>query len=117
MSTHDRRKELRSQYKQTHTEAGVYRVVNTQTGKALLGSSANLPSMRNKMDFARSTGSPGALDYRLRKDIEQYGIDAFDLEILEILETKPEMTQQQVRDDLATLEALWREQQDPATLY
>jgi hypothetical protein len=39
------------------------------------------------------------------------------LEVLEVLETKPEMTPAEIRDDLATLEALWREKLDPALLY
>jgi hypothetical protein len=117
MNEQERRKELREQYKQTHPEAGVYRIVNTQNGKALLGSTPNLPSIRNKLDFSRSTNTSGALDYRLRKDIQQYGIDAFSLEILEALETRPEMTAAEIKDDLAVLEALWREKQDPSLLY
>lgn len=117
MTAQSRRKELRAQYKQTHTEAGVYRIVNTRNNKSLLGSSLNLPSVRNKLDFARSTNSPGALDWRLRKDISEFGIEAFSLEVLEILETRPEMTSADIRKDLAVLEELWREQLDPALLY
>lgn len=48
--------------------------------------------MRNRLDFARSTKSPGALHGRLRKDVAQYGIDAFSLEVLEVLDAKPEAT-------------------------
>lgn len=117
MTEQARRKELRAQYKQTHTEAGVYRIVNSQNNTVLLGSSANLPSVQNKLDFARSTNSPGALDWRLRKDISQYGIEAFSLEVLEILETRPEMTPADIRKDLAVLEELWREQLDQGLLY
>jgi hypothetical protein len=112
-----RRKELRAEYKRNRPEAGVYRLVNGGNGKVLLGSTTNLPSMRSKLEFAKATNTPGALDGRLRQDIQQYGLDAFALEVLEVLETKPEMTDAEVRADLATLEELWREKQDPALLY
>lgn len=117
MSDKSRRSELRDQYKETHTEAGVYRIVNRETGRTLLGSSPNLPSIRSKIAFARSTGSAGVFDHRLRADVARYGIDAFDLEVLEVLETTPEMTRADILRDLATLEAMWREEQDPEALY
>ena len=111
------RKALRAQYKQTHPEAGIYRIVNGETGKALLGSTANLPALRNKLAFARSTGVPGALDGRLQKDIRAFGFDAFSLEVLEVLETTPEMTAAEIAADLATLEGLWRERFVASELY
>src|SRR6476660_4381404 len=42
MSNTSRRKELQDNYKNSHPEAGVYRLVNSQNGKALLGSVVNL---------------------------------------------------------------------------
>jgi hypothetical protein len=117
MNDQVRRKELRAQYKQSHPEAGVYRIINRENNKVLLGSSPNLASVRNRVAFAKSTNSPGALDQRLREDIRRFGIDAFSLEILEVLDTKPEMTPAEIRDDLAVLEELWRERQDHALLY
>ena len=117
MTDHARRKELRTQYKQTHPEAGVYRIVNTGNNKILLGSSPNLASMRNKLEFARSTNSPGALDLRLKNDIRQFGIDAFSLEVLDVLETRPEMTPADIQEELGILEDLWHEQVDPDLLY
>ena len=117
MKEQDRRKELRAQYKQTRPQAGVYRIVNTQNNKALLGSTPDLASIRNKLEFARSANMPGALDLRLSKDIRECGIDAFSLEVLDVLETMPEMTQAEILEDLATLEKLWREKMDPSLLY
>ena len=117
MDDKTRRKELLTHYKQTHPEAGVYRIVNIRTNKALLGSTPNLASIRNRLDFARSTNARGGLDYRLRADIAQFGIDAFVFEVLDVLPTKPEMTAGEIRAELATLEALWREKLDPALLY
>lgn len=117
MNDHARRKELREQYAQTRPEAGVYRIVNARNGRVLLGSTLNLPSMRSKLEFARATGTFGVLGFRLSEDIAAFGIEAFSLEIIEVLDVKPDMTSAQIRDDLATLEALWRERQDPALLY
>jgi hypothetical protein len=117
MSQQDRRKELRSQFEQALPEAAVYRIVNSQNNKALLGSTMNMTGIRNRFTFARSNNAPGGLDMRLSKDIRQYGFDAFSLEILEVLDVTPEMTEAAIKADLATLEALWREKTDPALLY
>ena len=112
-----RRRELVDEYRRTGPEAGVYRLVNTATGKAFLGSTLNLGSVRGKLDFARKTGGVSALDTKLWADARQYGAEAFDLEILEVLEVRPEMTSDEIRADLTTLEALWCERYDPSQLY
>lgn len=117
MTDRARRKALRHHYEETRPEAGVYRIVNQETGKSLLGSSTNLPAERNKLAFARKTNSTGALDYRLHKDFRQLGPDAFSFEFLETLEITSEMTPRQVADDLATLEELWREKFERGQLY
>ncbi|HET7034325.1 MAG TPA: GIY-YIG nuclease family protein [Thermomicrobiaceae bacterium] len=107
----ERRKALRRQYDQTQRAAGVHRLLNTGSGKALLGSSPNLASVRAKLEFARQTNSASALDYRLKQDAATFGIDAL------ALETTPEMTRAAILADLETLEQLWREKLDPAALY
>lgn len=112
-----RRKELVAHFKQTRPPAGVYRIVNTRNNKALLASSTNLPSAQNKFDFAATTQLPGALDLRLAKDIALHGMAAFRLEVLEVLEVKADATDDEVREDLAALEELWREKEDPALRY
>jgi hypothetical protein len=104
-----RRKELKEQARQNPPEAGVYRIVNKKAGTYLLGSAVNLESMRSKFAFARSTGSPSALDLRLKPEILRDGLDSFDLEILDTLSVTPEMSTADVRAELATLEDLWRE--------
>ena len=89
MDQKSRRRQLTADYKRNHPEAGIYRVVNTATGRVLLGSALNLASVKSKVEFARSTNSPGALgalDHRLASDVRQYGLDAFSLEILEVLD-------------------------------
>jgi hypothetical protein len=104
-----RRRELKEQARQNPPEAGVYRIVNKKAGTYLLGSAANLDSMRSKLAFARSTGSPSALDLRLKAEILRDGLENFDLEILDTLTVTPEMAAADIRAELATLEVLWRE--------
>jgi hypothetical protein len=117
MNEKSRRRELSASYKQNHPEAGVYRIVNARNGKVLLGSAANLASMRNKLEFARSTNTPSALDRKLRDDVRAFGIEAFSFEVLESFAPSPELTTTKIREELAVLEALWRERLDPALLY
>jgi len=83
----------------------------------LLGSTANLAGLRNRVEFAKSTGSPAAFDLRLSADIERFGLAAFSVEVLDVLDVTPEMTAEEVRADLATLEDLWRERIDPELRY
>lgn len=117
MDQRSRRKELVEQYRQTRPEAGVYRIVNRQNGKVLLASSPNLPSVESKLEFARKVGGATIFGYKVAPDIRKFGIDAFELEILEVLESKPDMTPAEILADLKTLEELWREREDPALLY
>ncbi len=117
MNDHERRREILKQYKQSWPEAGVYCIRNSHSGKTLLGSALNLASVRSKLAFAKSTGTVSALDHRLTDAVRRYGFGILSLEILEVLQPAPEMTQQEIRDDLATLEALWRERFDPSLLY
>ena len=117
MSEQQRRKDLVAEYQRNGPDAGVYRIVNTKTGKALLGTSTNLPGIQNRFAFARSTATPNGLDHRLHADIEAHGFDAFAVEVVEVLERRPEATDAELHDDLAALEAMVREGIDPDLLY
>jgi hypothetical protein len=87
----------------------VYVLRNTVTGRILLASTSDLGSVRGKLDFAKATHTPSALDGRLTTDVRQFGIGAFALEVLDVLAVTPEMTPADVQGDLRTLEAMWRE--------
>ncbi len=117
MHDKSRRKELRDHYRQARPDAGVYYIRNNENNKLLLGSTPNLANIRSKMEFAYSTKMSGVLDLRLRTDIRAFGIAAFSLEILEVLAVSPDMTAEEIKQDLATLEELWREKFDPALRY
>lgn len=111
------RRELKAAYREQRPEAGVYRIVNTQTGKALLGTTPNVASLRNRVEFAKSTGSASALDGRLAPDVHEFGIDAFTLEILEVVPPDPTKPRAALLADLALLEQLWREKLAGEPLY
>ena len=111
------RKELTTRYRQSRPEAGVYRIVNEQSQRALVGSSPNLPSVRSRLEFARSTNTPSALDHRLLADARALGVGVFRFEVLEVLDIGADATDAQLADDLAALEDLWRERQDPTLVY
>lgn len=111
------RREMKAEYKEQRSDAGVYRILNPSTGRGLLGSTPNLRSARNRLEFARSTRSAGALDMRLKQAISESDIAALEFEVLETLTPAPSATARQVADDLATLEQLWREKLGADALY
>lgn len=112
-----RRRELTKAYASAHPVAGVYRIRNAQTGRVLIGSATNLAGARNRFAFARSTNAPGALDLRLREDIREHGLAAFELEVLESFVPPAERTGAEIRGELDILESLCRERENPALLY
>jgi hypothetical protein len=112
-----RRKALKREHREGVPEAGVYQIVNAQTGRTLIASTANIGSIENRFAFAQATNSPGALDGRLTADIKEHGIEAFSFEVLERFEPAAEAARGAFASDLAALEALWREKLGPANLY
>jgi hypothetical protein len=112
-----RRRELRARSLETPPGAGAYLIRNTATGRVLVGSTPNLESVRNKLEFGKSTGLASVLDHRLRGDADEFGIDAFSFEVLEVLDVTPDMTPADLRAELAVLEALCREELGDVLLY
>jgi hypothetical protein len=111
------RKEMKTRYRENPPAAGVYRITNTATGQMLVGVSTNLAAVQNKLDFAKSTNLPGALDQRLRSDLEQHGVEAFAFEVLEVMEIQPGRTDRQIQFDLNVMEQRWREELALEWLY
>jgi len=105
----DRRGELRGTYERRQAEAGVYLLRNSVTGRVLVGSSPDLRSMRNRLEFGQATNSPGVLDRRMVDDAREHGMAAFEFEVADVLETTPGMSEAEVAADLDQLAALWRE--------
>lgn len=93
----------------------MYTITNTVNGKYLIGHAADLASVRNRFQFAATTGATA--DPRLRDDWAALGASAFALDVLEELEQRPDQSQPEFMDDLRALEALLRAGLDPAKAY
>lgn len=109
MTSRNRRDELRAAYEQRPTRAAVYALRNTVSGRMLIASTTDLASVRNKLDFGQTTESTGVLDRRLAADAREHGMASFSLDVLDVLEPDPADDESTIADDLAALEALWRE--------
>lgn len=103
------RKELIRKYKETPRIAGVYRVVNSASGKALVGASVDAPSMLNRHRAQLRMGGHPKLE--LQKDWDAEGPDAFVFEMLDTLEPNDD-PDYDPKEDLQTLEDLWVEKLD-----
>lgn len=112
-----RRKELKSQFTQARQQAGVYRITNTAIGRALISSTVNLASAKNRFEFAVTHKSTGALDQRLKRDVLSHGFGALTFDVLETIEPGIDMGSDELATELKTLEQLWREQLAGSDLY
>lgn len=109
------RRAASKEYKERRQVGGVYTITNTVNGRYLLGSAANLASVRNRFEFSARTGS--TVDPRVRADWKELGPQAFALEVREELEQGPDQSAAAFLEDLKTLEELWRGNLDPSKAY
>ena len=100
------RKELRRQYKETPRPAGVFVVRNTVDGRALVGTSVNLPGMLNRLRFQLEDHSSPFPE--LQADWDRLGEGAFEFEILDTLEPSDDLAADPA-EDLAELLEMWLE--------
>ncbi|MEN6324856.1 MAG: GIY-YIG nuclease family protein [Syntrophomonas sp.] len=106
----DKKKELKQKYKEIKTEAGVFQVRNTQNQKILVDSTRNLKTLNGKL-FQLNTGVYPT-NQRLTEELQQYGPNAFVIEVLEVLE-KPEDPFFDEKDALKKMQAQWMEKLQP----
>ncbi|HEX9035659.1 MAG TPA: GIY-YIG nuclease family protein [Ktedonobacterales bacterium] len=109
------RKQMSKTYRERVRRGGVYSITNARNGRYLTGFAADLDSVRNRFQFAVTTGS--AVDPRLRADWAMHGPAAFALDILGELERGPDQSDQEFLDDLKALEDLLRAPLDPSLAY
>jgi len=109
------RRDISREYKERRLRGGVYTITNTVNGKYLIGHAADLASLRNRFQFAVTTGS--VVDPRLRADWADVGPAAFRLDVLEEIEQQPEQSQAEFLDDLRMLERLLRASLDVSKAY
>lgn len=104
------RKALIRQYKETRRPMGIYCVRNTVNGKLLIGTSVDLPSMLNRQRTQLRMGMHR--NPALQKDLSEYGIEAFEVEVLDTLEV-PDQADYDPTADLRTLEQMWLDKLSP----
>ena len=109
------RREIAKEYKERRQQGGVYTITNTVNGRYVIGYVANLESVRNRFQFALTTGS--AVDPRLRADWVALGAGAFTLAVVAELEQREGQSQAEFVNDLRALEQLCRADLDPALEY
>lgn len=100
------RKDLIRRYKETPRPAGVYRVLNTRTGRALVGASPDAPAMLNRQRAQLRMGTHP--NRALQGDWEADGPEAFELEVLDLLPAK-DRPDYDPAEELDMLEQLWLE--------
>lgn len=101
------RKELLRQYKESHRPTGVYRIFNVGANRSLLGSSTNVPGLLNRHRFELEMGSHR--NKELQRDWNQQGESAFRFEPLDLIDPPSDNPSWDAGEDLAELEAMWRE--------
>ncbi|MBY0098236.1 GIY-YIG nuclease family protein [Mesobacillus maritimus] len=106
----ERKKELKQQFKETTVEAGVYQIMNTINQKRLIGSTKNFKTL-NGIKFMLATNSY-TTNKELQKEWNQYGKDAFTIEILEKLK-KTDDPYFNEKEALLALEEKWLETLQP----
>ena len=106
----DRKARIR-EYRETPRTMGVFRVLNTVNGKALIGASLDLPSALNRHRSQLRLGAHP--DRRMQSDWRTLGPDAFSYEVLDTLPPKDQPGYDPI-PDLKALEALWLEKLAPA---
>jgi hypothetical protein len=111
----DRKKTLKSEFKERKITGGVFRMRNTQSGRYLLNYAADIQAKQNSFNFATTTGN--CFDNRLRKDWEAAGNGIFVFEVLETIDKKKDQTQTEFTADLQALAEMWVEKLDPAARY
>jgi hypothetical protein len=109
------KKELIQQYKERPITGGVFRIVNTQTGRILLLAEPDLRGSKNRFDFSVLTG--GCTYSALQRDWSDFGPKTFVFEILEEIEKKPDQTPKEFREDLDLLKELWQEKLGEGVSY
>lgn len=105
----NRKEELKQQYKETKVDAGVFMIKNTINQKMFIASTRNLKTI-NGQQFSLRMGSH--INKSLQEDWNQFGEDAFTIEVLETLQEKKD-GYFDAKDALKKLEEKWVEKLQP----
>jgi len=106
----DRKARIR-EYKETSRPIGIYRVRNKVNGKALVGSSVNVPAILNRVAAELKLGRHR--NTALQSDWNALGPDAFEFETVDLIEPPKDRPGYDPTDDLRVLEEMWLDKLDP----
>lgn len=106
----EKRKELVTAYMETDRPMGVYRITNHKNGKMWIGSSPNLDAIAKRHQFELKMGM--FRSKAMQMDYNEVGEAEFHFEVLERLKQRKD-GYQDIRHELAGLEAKWIEQLQP----
>lgn len=104
------RRELIREYKRTPKEMGVYAIRNKTNGKCFIGANRDLRARINRHIMCLKTGSETIRE--LQADWNALGEDAFEFEVLDLLEPS-DKPGYDPGEDLEVLESLWLEKLMP----
>lgn len=99
----NRRDELKQMYKEIKIEAGIYQIKNVKNGKILVVGTPNLKTLNGKR-FELQMGT--SINKVLQQEWNEYGEDAFEFEILEVIEPKKDPFYN-VKDAVSKREEHW----------
>ncbi|NEU32057.1 GIY-YIG nuclease family protein [bacterium LRH843] len=105
----DRRKQLKQHFKEITVEAGVYQIKNNKNGKIFIGSTRNIKSL-NGVTFSLENNVHN--NKSLQAEWNEFGKDAFSIDIVEILKKKDDPYFNE-KKALAELESKWLDQIQP----
>lgn len=109
MNTMDRKKELKQLFKETPIEAGIYQLKNNENEKIFIGSTRNFKTL-NGVKFSLETGAH--INKVLQEEWNQFGKDAFSIDVLETLKKKDDRYFNE-KEALQKLEEKWLEHLQP----
>lgn len=109
------RKEAILEYKERSISGGVYKITNIVNGKYILVSDIDLKSAQNRFNFCIKTGS--GMHMKVERDLKEFGGSNFTFEILEEIDMKEDQSIKEFKEDLKTLEEMWKEKFDPSKSY
>lgn len=109
------RKEAILEYKERSISGGVYKITNIVNGKYILVSDIDLKSAQNRFNFCIKTGS--GMHMKVERDLKEFGGSNFTFEILEEIDMKEDQSKKEFKEDLKTLEEMWKEKFDPSKSY
>src|SRR5262245_31616834 len=108
VSMSDKKRELKREYKLNHSPMGVYQIRNIVNEKVLIGASLNLPGIFNRHKSQLKAGNHQ--NGSLQAEWNEFGGESFAFEILDELTPKEG---RDIQEELAFLEELWLEKEQP----